>query len=260
MVHLLKINAVKKALAFVLASCFLLTATSLHSEEVTRLTLGVNSPGTPPHLYFDKVANKYAGVIPDLLEYVAQHSNLTIEFVHSHRNRNERFVASGRFDMFYSSLAWVQEANAFISTIPIFEHKSYLYASRPFPVGFKLNGNKRVCARRGFIYPVLDPLFAEGKLTRVDSESHDTMLSMLLLGRCDMVEMDYENANALLASNKFKDARFYRYEKVISTVPEALLLYPERTAERDILNTLITQFKNEGHYAKSIAKHANKSS
>ena len=52
-----------------------------HSEESITLSLVVNSPGTRPHLYFNEVENKYDGVIPDLLRYVEENSNLTIEFV-----------------------------------------------------------------------------------------------------------------------------------------------------------------------------------
>ncbi|MDM7860766.1 transporter substrate-binding domain-containing protein [Alteromonas sp. ASW11-36] len=239
-----------------LAGCWL-SLNSATGQEAKTLTLVVNSPGTPPHLYFNQTENKYDGVIPDLLRYAERNSHLTIEYVDSHRNRNEKFVSSGKFDMFYSSIAWVSQPADFISTIPIFSHESFLYAIVPFPADFSLDLNTtgKVCTRRGFKYPALEPLFADGNLIRIDSSSHDTMLKMLILGRCDMVEMNLKNASALIYAEEYKSTEFYRSSLPTSSVPAALIMHPNRAAERDIFNRFIERFHAEGLYAESLAKH-----
>ncbi len=228
-----------------------------HSEDAIALSVVVNSPGTRPHLYFNEVERKYDGVIPDLLRYVQENSSVTIDFVDSHRNRNEYFVATGKFDMFYSSIDWVKQPEAFISTLPIFQHISYMYSLEPFPEGFELNLETKanVCARRGFIYPSLEPLFAKGNLVRIDSNSHHAMLKMLSLGRCQMVEMNAKNARAMFQDELFKDQVFYQLEKPTSKVPASFIMNSKLEAERDLLNKFILEFKKKGLYEISLVKH-----
>lgn len=239
-----------------LASCYLLPGHAI-SEDSNSLTLVVNSPGTRPHLYFNQDENKYDGVIPDLLRFAEKNSKLAIEFVDSHRNRNEKFVSSGKFDMFYSSIAWVKQPTDFISTDPIFSHESFLYALEPFADDFSLDRDTgaKVCTRRGFIYPRLEPLFTEGNLIRIDSSSHDTMLKMLILGRCDLVEMNLKNALALIYSEEYVAHAFYQSPEPTSSVPASLIMNPKRTQERDLLNHFIAEFLAQGMYEKSLAKH-----
>jgi len=251
----------KLSLGALLLWCTVLPVKS-YSEESIAISLVVNSPGTRPHLYFNETEKKYDGVIPDLLRYVQENSDLTIEFIDSHRNRNEFFVATGTFDMFYSSIDWLRQPDAFISTLPIFQHVSYMYSLEPFPEGFEMNIHTKanVCARRGFIYPALDPLFAQGNLKRIDSNSHYAMLKMLSLGRCNMVEMNAKNARAMFQDELFKDQVFYQSTKPTSKVPASLIMNIKLKAERDILNKFIKEFKDKGLYDESLAKHLSSSS
>jgi ABC-type amino acid transport substrate-binding protein len=221
------------------------------------LFLAVNSPGSPPNLYFNSKRKIYDGVIPDLLRFVAEETDLNVEYVDSHRSRNEYFVINGKFDMFYSSIAWVKNPEKLISTKSIFEHTSYFYAIKPFPENFRVDIKlqKNVCTRRGFVYPDLEKWFSAGNLVRIDSTSHDTMLNMLILGRCDIVELNDKNAAAVFASERFQDTKFYRYKEPVSIVPASLIMNPSLTQERDLLNKFIDKFKASGRYAESLNKH-----
>lgn len=239
--------------------CLLFFAKHLHAEPCT-LTLAVNSPGTPPHLFYNEELGIYDGVIPDLLRFAEEEGSFKIVYVDSHRSRNEYFVAAGRFDMFYSSVDWVKEPEKLISTIPIFKHSSHLYSLEPFPDDFELNAEtkSRVCARRGFSYPGLDEWFENGKLIRIDSTSHHTMLDMLELGRCDMAELNRKNMLAMLKVEKFKHLTFYQHKKPTSEVPASLIMNPARVEERDLLNKYIKAFLDAGRYEPSLKKHLEK--
>ena len=225
--------------------------------EPQTLTLAVNSPGTPPHLYFNEEQHKYDGVIPELLSAAEKDGVFIIEYVDSNRSRNEFYVATGKFDMFYSSMDWVNEPEQLISTIPIFQHTSYLYSMAPFPADFQLNAGTRakVCARRGFTYPGLEPWFKKGNLIRIDTSSHQIMLDMLMSGRCELAELNSKNMMALQKVEKFKDQQFFRYDEPTSLVPASLILNPARKAERDILNTYIRDFLESGRYEPLLRKH-----
>ena len=224
------------------------------------LTLAVNSPGTPPHLFYNQELGIYDGVIPDLLRYAEEDGVFEIVYVDSHRSRNEYFVAAGRFDMFYSSVDWVKNPEKLILTITIFNHASYLYSLKPFPEDFELNEKTtgRICARRGFSYPGLDPWFEAGNLIRIDSTSHHTMFDMLELERCDMAELNRKNMLAMLKVEKFKHLKFYQHKNPTSKVPASLIMNPSKVAERDILNRYITEFLQAGRYEPSLKKHLEK--
>ena len=228
--------------------------------ETKLLTLAVNSPGTPPHLYYNEELGDYDGVIPDLLRFLEQDGAISVEYIDSNRGRNELYVATGKFDMFYSSIAWLKEPEKLIATIPIFQHTSYLYSIDPFPTDFALNAKVKadICARRGFSYPALEPWFENGKLTRIDFSSHETMLGMLVLGKCNMAELNSKNMLALLNNKKFKGLAFYRYDKPTSLVPATLILNPSKLAERDMLNTYIQAFLESDRYELSLQTHLEK--
>ncbi|GFD88976.1 hypothetical protein KUL152_12020 [Tenacibaculum sp. KUL152] len=224
-----------------------------------KLTLAINSPGTPPHLYFDAAQKHYVGVIPDILTTAENDNAIEVTYVDSHRSRSETFVAEGQLDMFYSSLEWLDEPERFIATDPIFLHKSYLYSNKPLPTGFGANAHThaRICTRRGFHYPGLQPWFDEGNLVRIDSSNHETMLKMVLLGRCDAAELNVKNMRALQQQDMFKGIPFHRSETPTSIVAARLIMHPSQVEARNVLNNYIREFLAQDLYEESLKRHIN---
>lgn len=234
----------------------MLVCNHLHAKPI-ELSLAINSPGTPPHLYFDATENRYVGVIADILATAEKDEAINVTFVDSHRSRSETFVAQGQLDMFYSSLEWLDEPERFIATDPIFLHKSYLFSHKPFEKGFGTNANTfaRICTRRGFHYPGLQPWFENGNFVRIDSSNHETMLRMVLLGRCDAAELNVKNMRALQKLDMFKEIRFYRLEPPTSIVAARLIMHPSQEEARDVLNRYINAFLARGMYDVSLKRH-----
>ena len=241
-------------LAFVLS----LQCIHLHAKPI-KLSLAINSPGTPPHLYFDATQNRYVGVIADILATAENDNAIEVTYVDSHRSRSETFVAEGQLDMFYSSLEWLDEPERFIATDPIFLHKSYLYSHKPFPASFGANAgtNARICTRRGFHYPGLQPWFEKGNFVRIDSSNHETMLRMVLLGRCDAAELNVKNMRALQQQDMFKDISFYRLEPPTSVVAARLIMHPSKKKAKDVINRYIKAFLAQNLYEESLQRHIN---
>ena len=241
-----------------LSLCLLVACDAIARSSKTQLSFAVNTPGTVPYLYYAEETDEYRGVVPDLFKLLEQNTALRIKFVDSHRNRSENLVYRGEIDMFLSSVEWISAPDAVIASVPLLEHRSFLYAVEAFSDNFDLSTQRdlKVCTRRGFTYPTLKPLFSTGQLLRIDSRSHDSMLKMLFRGRCDLAEINEHNANALLGANGVRPPTIYKSPEPTSVVQLSLLLHPSLIEQRQQLNQVITAFKQSGDFQRSLDTHS----
>lgn len=240
--------------------CWFLIIPLLQLSHAKPLNLGfaVNSPGSPPFLYFDVRINSYLGVIPDLLAQAVSMGELEVKYIDSNRIRSEMFLYAGKADVFLSSSDWLAAPEKLIQSDNLLLHKSFLYSVRPFASDFKISDltGKHICARRGYTYPTLDGLFEQEQLLRVDSTSQRTMTEMLVKGRCDVAIMNEYNAHTIFAHTDFDEVSFYQSAKPTNVVQLALFFRPELTAQRNLINTHLRRFKYSGELDKSLKFHA----
>lgn len=222
------------------------------------LNIGVNSPGTPPHLYYSAKEGKYVGVLPDLLSQAIADGALTVDFVDSHRNRSEPLLRLRDIDGFLSSLGWLKRPEEVIATQPIMINKGYLFSLNPIPESIdkaEYNG-ERVCTRRGYSYPKLESYFSAASLVRIDSSSHVSMLNMLLKKRCHYAYIALDNFKSLINYDEFSNTAFYRTDRPIEEIEVVLILHPSKSIERDIVNSYVHDFIESGLLHRSLARHS----
>lgn len=195
------------------------------------------------------------GIIPDLLQGVTQ---LNISFISNSRKRSEEQIYNNKADMILLSKAWLKHPEKVIATIPIHQHRSFLYRVKEFPKNFsleKLHKTELVCTRKGYFYPTLKIYFDNKILERVDSSSQISMMKMLLKKRCDYTAMSEFNAQNVLRSSAFKNKVIYRSEQPISTVPLHIILRAELAREKAILDRHIRQLRESGEFTHIIDKY-----
>jgi polar amino acid transport system substrate-binding protein len=243
-----------------LASYLLLITLSQICLAQATLVFGVNSPGSPPYLYLTKTGTQYQGVIPDVLNKLIQLHPYKIKYIDSFRKRTESFLYKGEVDGFLSSTQWLEFPDKLIHTISVLEHKSYLYSNQPFAEQFTLENapNLAICARRGYIYPALNPYFDAGKFTRVDSGSQLSMLNMVRINRCNMAVMHEFNAIPILSSADFKANKLYQSDFSTDIVELSIFLRPELIEIKQALDVIIANMKSSGELADSLQKHIEK--
>ena len=140
--------------------CLIIFFFALSTKAKEPLLFVVNHPGSPPYLYFDKSNNTYQGVIPDILKNLIETNQLNIKFISNSRRRSEEYIYQGNADLIMLSHAWVKKPDKVISTIPLHQHRSFLYQAKAFSDSFSLENSHesdRLCTRRGFLYPNLEP-------------------------------------------------------------------------------------------------------
>jgi len=230
----------------------------LFSKAKEPLLFIVNHPGSAPYLYFDKSNSTYQGVIPDILEGLIKSEQLSIKYISNSRKRSEVNMYQGTADLMMLSTAWLKEPEKLIATIPLHQHRTFLYKDKEFSDSFSLENSsngKSMCTRKGFLYPALSPYFKNKKLTRVDSSGHLSMVKMLFKQRCDYMVMNEFNALNLINSSFFQDEKLYRSKEPISIVPLNIILRAELSYEKQVLDRHIRALQESGELQRIIAKH-----
>jgi polar amino acid transport system substrate-binding protein len=239
-------------LRFILfCSCFF---TLLAKADEQRLFV-VNDPGSLPYLYFDDTQHQYVGVIPDILKGIPL---LNYRFVSNSRKRSEEQIYANKADMMMLSVAWLKQPEDVISTLPIHQHRSFLYSISEFPQKFSSTEpgkSSAICTRKSYSYPTLDAYFNSKHFIRVDASNHLSMLKMLFKNRCDYVVMNEFNAINIMHTPFFEGKVLYRAKQPISTVPLNIILRPEFTREKQLLDAHIQALQESGEMAKLLDKY-----
>ncbi len=236
----------------------LLGLVTLYANASKPLKFIVNYPGSAPYLYFDEQSETYKGVIPDILQPLVDSDQLKVTYISNSRKRSEGYMYQGVADMIMLSEHWLSQPDKLIATIPLLEHRSFLYSPNPFPADFSLSSpdvQEFICMRKGFVYPTLQPYIDKKRLYRVDSSSHLTMFRMLFKQRCDYAVMNEFNAKNLINSVFFINEKVYQSPQPITVVPLNIILRKALTKEKELLDKHIKQLKDNGDIQRYIDRH-----
>jgi ABC-type amino acid transport substrate-binding protein len=243
---------------FILLTLFCISATSKQIEETDTLIFVVNAPGSPPYLYYDVDSQSYQGVVVDFFSQLEGRDIPKAKFIDSNRGRSEKFIIDGKADMMLTSRSWLDTPELLIFSEKMSAHQSYLYSLFPFEPSFTLQSTKRkrICTRRGFIYPGLHSYFESNQLVRVDSSSQVTMARMLQKDRCDYAVMNDHNAAAIFANQAYCQNTVYQSPKPTNTVDMLFAMGTKMLPLKARINKQIKIFSDSGKLSTSLLKHS----
>ncbi|MGJ8680188.1 substrate-binding periplasmic protein [Paraglaciecola sp.] len=241
---------------FLILALSLLTSLPSYSQETIKFA--VNSPGSPPYLYFNSKTKQYQGFVVDIMEQVQIDFNISSQFVDSHRTRIESLVRTGKADALLSSSTWLTTPKSLLNTIPLSTHKSYFYKLDAFNKNFDINHIQpsTICTRTGFVYPSISKLLTTKQLDRFDVSNQKLMMQMLRKGRCQLVLMNEYNANTLLLSSEFKDSNIHQSALPSNVVDIVIFITKQREVLKPILDKTISKMKKSGELMKSLKRHS----
>ncbi len=245
-----------------LITCFILLYTSfpLLAEAKEPLLFVVNHPGSAPYLYFDTSKKLYQGVIPDILQDLIKSNQINVKYISNSRKRSEEYMYQGTADLMMLSKAWLKNPDRLIATIPLHQHRGFLYKASEFSDDFSLvssTDSNTMCTRKGYFYPNLAPYFKSKRFVRIDSSDHLSMLRMLFKQRCDYMVMNEFNALNLVNSSFFQEEKLFRSKSPISIVPLNIILRAELTDEKQILDKHIRFLQESGELQRILDRHTN---
>lgn len=205
-------------------------------------------PQVPPYMYQDRLTQQVVGMVPEVLQEFFQQQNIRINYVSDNRTRAEHLLYQGKVDAMLLAKEWSKEPGQAIFSVPLIEHKDYLFSLTPIAVQGTLADwvkGKAICTRQYYVYEALAPFFLNNATARVDSSSEQTQLRMLLNGRCDYAYMN-EHVAYWLLKHQFPDQHVYRSTEGFGAVGLTIAFHPRWEKQLQLFNRYLEQQKSQG--------------
>jgi polar amino acid transport system substrate-binding protein len=172
-----------------LALCVLLLGGGAAAQPAT-LRIAASEANGSPFVIYDRAGRLSAGLARDIMANLAVELGRQPDFRNPPRSRIELLLQQGELDAAcFLAPDWVAEPQKLAWSPPLFSIQQVIVqpassALEASPEGLQ---GRRIGAQLGFTYPELQPLFAAGRLQRVDAPTLDNTLDMLARGRVDAV-------------------------------------------------------------------------
>lgn len=247
----------KSILTFIVC-CSLLVNLNAWSQSSTDNTLNffVTSPTYPPFIYLTE-DDQAAGLVPDLLNKVAAEQGGKVIYSIYNRYRAEEALYQGKADAIILAEEWTASPEKLIFSQPLVQVAEYLYQSSPFELNKSLSEQiegKIICARRGYAYPKLDPLFEQNIATRVNTSSEITQFKMLIRNRCQLAIADNYTARWIQQQYGWQN-NIIQALPISSRTPYTVAFTPEKREFAEKFDKLIDKMKENGELDQLMNQH-----
>lgn len=157
------------------------------SDDAKRITLFLPETDWPPYVT-TMPDHPEGGIFAEVLRAVAEPMGYTVRVEFLPDRRGWEMLDSGQVDVHVKARKWVVDPDRYRWSGPFLEHQDTLL----YPAARTLEYTspealygKSVAAIRGFRYPVFEPHFGPGRITRVDVTTPFAMLDLLERDRVD---------------------------------------------------------------------------
>lgn len=191
-------------------------ACSVDAQQVIRLNI---APGGFSPYTIVTSGKEASGIVPEVLRAVASKTGYVVKTLEIPHNRVERMILGDELDATPRAIEWTANPERFIFTDPLLDVRDVVFSLRRTPVIYTRPAdleNKRIGARLGYNYPVLENVFSAGRATRVDVNSERAELVMLDLNRLDAAILNEMVALWILRQEGWQDRYVYSRQAVES--------------------------------------------
>lgn len=176
-----------------LALCALLLGGGAAAQPAT-LRIAASEANGSPFVIYDRAGRLAGGLARDIMASLAVVLERQPDFRNPPRSRIELLLQQGELDAAcFLAPGWVAEPEKLAWSPALFSIQQVIVqpASSTRPASAEGLRGRRIGTQLGFTYPELQPLFADGRLQRVDAPTLDNTLAMLARGRVDaLVNVD----------------------------------------------------------------------
>ncbi|CAM5212960.1 substrate-binding periplasmic protein [Alishewanella longhuensis] len=158
--------------------------------EVKTIRAIVSDSNAPPFALFDQDSNLAGGISKDILEALANHSQLVLQYLALPRGRVEQWLLRDDADIAcFLNPDWVEQPEQLLWSNSLFNTRQVIIRRNNSPAIQKMTDllGKRLGTDRGFSYPEFDKMFSQRLLIRDDATSLEVNASRLQKLRLDAV-------------------------------------------------------------------------
>jgi polar amino acid transport system substrate-binding protein len=166
----------------VLGALWMITTASLAAPAPLRFS--VSDSWAMPMVQLDN-GRPTQGILYDLMSSLATHVGHPAHFQVLARARIAASMAHGEIDVrCYVTPSWVDNLSGdYIWSVPLMVQRNVLVSTRSQPVQILKLAPQSIGTVLNYRYAILDPLFANGQLSRDDARSEEQVLHKLVAGR-----------------------------------------------------------------------------
>jgi polar amino acid transport system substrate-binding protein len=211
----------------------------LDTARNATLILGCPSKGWPPYMICSE--GRAGGVYHDILTASARPLGLTVLTRELPERRIGLLMQEGEVDVYTKAKAWVDDPDAFLWSVPLFDSEDALLfrAGRTFP--FRrledLDGHN-VGTVLGFGYPTLEPLLRTGRLQRRDAPDSVALVRMLRAGRFEAVVINRHMAAWIIRKNLNLPPEEFAFSTTSVDTQPIRLMFPDTPRMRALAPAL----------------------
>jgi len=149
----------------------------------------IDSNGEPPYYYLTE-DNEFVGVALDILKQAL--APLQVEFtpIFAPRRQLKNLFSLDEVDVDVMNEQWVPRHLPVVFSNSVYVDSHYVFTNidrvKDFPTFEALKG-KRQCAHSGYVYSKVQSLTDTRQMLRIDSNTDEQMLKMLVARRCDIL-------------------------------------------------------------------------
>ena len=175
------------------ALCVLLLGGGAAAQPAT-LRIAASEANGSPFVLYDRAGRLSGGLARDIMASFAVALGRQPDFRNPPRSRIELLLQQDELDAAcFLAPGWVAEPQKLAWSPPLFTIQQVIVQPASSALMVSADGlrGRRIGTQLGFTYPELQPLFADGRLERVDAPTLDNTLAMLARGRIDaLVHVD----------------------------------------------------------------------
>lgn len=153
-----------------------------------RLRVSVAASNDRPSVLYDENTQFRGGLARDIIDHLAAHLSLSPDYLDIPRARIEPWLRTDRIDAAcFLAPAWAAQPQSLYWSPPLFEIRQVVVSPRDSPAIRQAEDlfGKRLGTQLNYVYPELQPYFADGRILRMDAPSSLSNVAKLLRHRID---------------------------------------------------------------------------
>jgi len=226
---------------------------SQHSANELIFNIGTGS--IPPYT-IKRDDGSFGGIFWDVLSHIAKAYDYSVIATEIPANRVDDFILEGHVDVTMRAIEWTEEPYRFLFTEPIVIARDVVFTRKDQPLNLKspedLSG-KTLITHLGYSYPILEPLFESGKITRLELTDEVSMFRRLAEAeRFDGLLSNYHGGQWIIRVQGWEDD--FRVEPMtLDELPYRLMFAPRWAHFVVIFNRELAKMKKNGELDSIIA-------
>lgn len=231
------------------------TPTALAANHpADELIFNIGMGGIPPYT-IKQDDGSVSGIFWDVLSRIAREYDYSVIATEVPTNRVDDFILEGRVDVTMRAMEWTNEPHRFLFTAPVTIARDVVFTRKDQPLNLTSPNDlagKTLITHLGYSYPMLEPLFESGEITRLELHDEVSMFRRLAgAERFDGLLSNYRSGKWVMRTHGWDDD-FQVEPMVLNESPYRLMFAPRWPHFVKLFDRELAEMKENGELDRII--------